>query len=119
MLASSRFSSLIGDPERHWSLPPQFGHGNLFGVSHLPSERRLRSGRLPGLQVPLFDPAGLALSRGGADVAPASVTVVDGKQAAIANMSHGPSTAWTVEKRNCIDGIAGRSGNRHDLSGTE
>jgi hypothetical protein len=74
---------------------------------------------LPGLQVARLDPAGYALSRGGADVAPVSFAVVDGHQAAIANTPHNTATTRAIEKHNRINSIARRTGNRHDLSGPE
>jgi hypothetical protein len=52
-------------------------------------------------------------------VAPVSFAVVDGHQAAVANTPHNTATARPIEKHNRIYGIAGRTGNRHDLASTE
>jgi len=76
-------------------------------------------GGLTGAQVARLNPAGCALSGGGTDVAPASFAVIDRHQAAVANTPHNTATARPIEKHNRINGIAGCSGNRHDLAGAE
>jgi hypothetical protein len=76
-------------------------------------------GGLTGAQVACLDPAGCALSGRGTDVAPVSFAVIDRHQATVANAPHNTATARAIEKPNRINGIAGCSGNRHDLAGTE
>jgi hypothetical protein len=81
--------------------------------------RRNLQGGLTGAQMACLDPAGCALSRGGTDVAPVTFAVIDRHQAAVANAPHNTATARPIEKHKRIDGIAGGSGNRHDLAGAE